>query len=93
MGLEEGGKEDIWSLEADYWMEDLLAGGSVIFTGNIDTNTSLTIPFLSLKGIFQNFGVKEDVERFAQLNEKMKRRKELMETQSHKEKECNKDVT
>lgn len=93
LGLDENGKEDIWSLEADYWMEDVLAGGSVILAGNLDINTSLIIPFIGLKGIHQNFGVREDVERFAQSNEKMRRRKELMEIQNNKTKDRDKDVT
>lgn len=93
LGLGETGEEILQEMEVDYWMEDMLAGGSIILMGNVDINISLIIPFTALRAIYQNFGVKEDVEKFAQFNEKMKRRKELMETQSDKERECNKDVT
>lgn len=93
LGLGEAGEEILQEIEVDYWMEDMLAGGSVIFAGNIDTNRSITVPFTALRAIYQNFDVKEDIEKFAQFNEKMKRRQELIRTQNHKEKELNKDVT
>ena len=93
LGLGETGEEILQEIEIDYWMEDMLAGGSVIFAGNIDTNRSITLPFTAFRAIYQNFDVKEDIEKFAQFNEKMKRRQELIKTQNSKEKECNKDVT
>lgn len=93
LGLGEAGEEILQEIEVDYWMEDMLAGGSVIFAGNVDTNRSITVPFTALRAIYQNFDVKEDIEKFAQFNEKMKRRQELIKTQNHKEKECDKDVT
>lgn len=93
LGLGEAGEEILQEIEVDYWMEDMLADGSVIFAGNVDTNRSITVPFTALRAIYQNFDVKEDIEKFAQFNEKIKRRQELIRTQNHKEKELNKDVT
>ncbi len=93
LGIGETGEELLQEMEVDYWMEDMLAGGSVIFAGNIDTNRSVTLPFTAFRAIYQNFNVKEDIEKFAQFNEKMKRRQELIRTQNHREKELDKDVT
>lgn len=85
LGILENGAEDLYQYDADYWMEDLLANGSIIVMGDLEKDEVYTIPSSQLRRIHQKFGVKEDVERFAQFNEKMKRRKELMEVQAKKD--------